>query len=90
MVLITKGRGKYREIGLVEVIWKVCAYIMNNILWDTITLWDALHRSRQGRGTGTATMEANMDHQLTGLCYEPLFQVFLDVRKAYDSLDIGR
>ena len=73
-----------------EVIWKLCASIMHNSLRSAIILHGALHGVRQIRGIGTATMEANMDHQLTGLCHEPLFQVFLDVRKAYDSLDIGR
>ena len=30
MVIITKNRGDYRGISLVEVIWKVCALISNN------------------------------------------------------------
>ena len=38
---------------------------------------------------GTLTLEEKMDQYLTGLCHEPLLQVFLDVRKAYDSLDRG-
>ena len=57
MVLITKGGGGYRGIVLVEVIWKVCAPIVNNILQSTITLHDALHGFRMGRGTGTAIVE---------------------------------
>ena len=32
-------------------------------------------------------MEENLSQQLAGLCHDPLLQVFLDVRKAYDSLD---
>ena len=55
---------------------------MNNILQSSITLYDALHGSIQGRGVGTATMEANLAQQLARLCYEPRFQVFLDVRKS--------
>ena len=31
-----------------------------------------------------------MEQQLAGIVHEPLFQVFLDVRKSYDSLDRGR
>ena len=31
-----------------------------------------------------------MDQQLAGLAHEPLFQVFLDIDKAYDSLDKER
>ena len=86
-MLITKGGGECIGIGLVEVIRKVCASIMNNRLWAVINLNDILHGFRQGRGTATAIMEENLDQQLAGLCHDPLFQVFLDVQKAYDSLD---
>ena len=41
-------------------------------------------------GAGIATMEANLSHQLVGLCHEPLFQVLLNVRKPYHSLYRGR
>ena len=52
-----------------------------------MTLHDALHRFREGRGTGTATLEAKLAQKLVGLVHELLFQVFLDVWKAYESLD---
>ena len=35
-------------------------------------------------------MEANPAQQIAGMVHEPLFWVFIDVRKAYNSLDIGR
>ena len=35
-------------------------------------------------------MEAKLAHQLEGIAHEPLFQVFLDVREVYDSLDRAR
>ena len=35
-------------------------------------------------------MEAKLAHKLTGMCHEPLLQVFLDVRKSYEFLDRGR
>ena len=50
-------------------------------------LHNTLHGSREGRGTGTATMDTNLEQQLAGLAHKPLFQVFLGVRKAYDLLD---
>ena len=43
MVLIPKGGGYYRGIGILEVIWKVCASIMNNQLRSAITLHNKLH-----------------------------------------------
>ena len=42
---------------------------------------------QRGGGTGTATLETNLDQQLAGIEHDPLFQVFLDIRKAYNSLD---
>ena len=38
---------------------------------------------------GTATLEAKIAQHLVGLAHETLFQVFLDVRKAYDVLNRG-
>ena len=64
MVLIPKGKREYRGIGLVETIWKVCTSIVNSRLRSSIVLHDVIHGLRQGRGTGTAIMEAKMDQQL--------------------------
>ena len=89
MVLISKGSGEYRCIGLVETIWKVCTSIVNSRLRSSIVIHDVLHGFRQGRGTGTAIMEAKLEQQLSGIVHDPLFWVFINVRKAYDSLDRG-
>ena len=35
-------------------------------------------------------MEAKLEQQLAGILHKPLFKVFIDVRKAYSSLDRGR
>ena len=60
MVFLPKGRREYREIGLVEVVWKVCATVVNFRLKKSVTLQNALHGFRAGRGTVTATLEANL------------------------------
>ena len=52
-------------------------------------LHDSLHGFRVDWGRGMEILEEILDQQLVGLVHEPLFQVFLDVRKAYDSLDRG-
>ena len=59
LVLIPKGKREYRGIGMVEVTWKVVAVILHSRLTKGITFHDALHISREGRGTGTATLKAN-------------------------------
>ena len=90
MALIPKGKGEYMEIGLVEVLWKVCTVVVNCRLKRSVVLYDALHRFRTGRGMGTAMLEANLYQQLVGISHEHIFQLFLNVQKAYDSLDQER
>ena len=60
MVLIAKGGKEYRIIGLVEVMWKVVAKILNFQLTSSITFHDFLHKFRAGRVTGNATLEAKL------------------------------
>ena len=67
VVLITKGQKDYREIGLVEVMWKVVVAILNRRLTTSITFHDFLHGFWAGRGTGTATLEAKTLQQLAAL-----------------------
>ena len=44
LVLIPKGKKDYRGIGLVEVIWKVVAAILNRRFTASITYHDFLTR----------------------------------------------
>ena len=89
MVLIPKGKGEFRGIGLVEVIWKLLTLILHRRL-TTIELHDVLHGFREGRGTGTATLEAKLLQQLAAMREEVLYVIFLDLTKAYDALDRSR
>ena len=56
VVMIPKGRKEYRGIGLVELIWKIVAAILNRWLATSITYHDFLHVFRAGRVTGTANL----------------------------------
>ena len=69
---------------------KVCAALVNCWLNRCVLLHNFLHRFRRGRGTGIATLEAKLAQKLAGLAHDPLFQVFLDIYKAHDSLDRER
>ena len=73
-----------------EVMWKVVAAILNFRLTASITFHDFLHGFRAGRGTGTATLEANLLQQLAASGEEVLYVIFLDLHKAYDTLDSSR
>ena len=67
VVLILKGGGDYRGIGLVEMVWKAVAVILNRRFTASITYHDFLHGFRAGGGTGTATLEAKLLQQLEAL-----------------------
>ena len=58
LVLIPKGKKDYWGIGVVEVMWKVVAAIINRRFTASITYPNVLHGFRAGRDTGTATLEA--------------------------------
>ena len=64
VVLISKRKREYHGIGLVEVMWKVVAAILNKRLTASITFHDLLHRFRVGCSTGTVTLEAKLLQQL--------------------------
>ena len=70
--------------------WKVVADILNSRLTAYITFHNFLHGFRAGCGTGTATIEAKLLHQLEVLRNEVLYVIFLDLHKAYYALDRSR
>ena len=90
VVLIPKGGGDYRVIGLVEIIWKVVAVILNHRFIATITYHDSFHGFREGRGTGTATLEVKLIQKVVALREAVLRAIFLDPQKAYNALDRSR
>ena len=55
-----RGGGGYHSIGLVGMIWKAVAVIINRRFTAAITYHNFLHGFRSGRGTGTATLEVNL------------------------------
>ena len=46
-----------------------------------------LHGFREGRGTGTASIKSKLIHQLIATKIEVLYEVFLYLKKSYDSFD---
>jgi hypothetical protein len=80
-------RGKYRGIALLEVVYKLVSTIIHLRLQDAIEFHPALHGFLQGRGTGTCILEAKLQMQLAFYTCQPLYQIFIDLSKAYDTLD---
>jgi hypothetical protein len=54
---------------------------------DNIQLHSALHGFRPVSGTGTASIEFKLRMQLATIHQCPLYAIFIDLHKAYDSLD---
>ena len=79
--------GKFRGIALLEVLYKLVSTIINSRLKRTINFDDSIHGFRAGRGTGTAITEAKLRMQLHASKSDPLYIVFVDLNKAYDTLD---
>jgi hypothetical protein len=90
LVFVPKSSGGVRGIGLLEVIWKLCTSIVDARLKASIPIHDSLHGFRSQRGTGTAILELILQMQLSEIQNRPLFLIFLDLKKAYDTLDRER
>ena len=67
VVLIHKGKGGFQGIGLVEVLCKAVASLLNHCLVAVITYPDVIHSFWAVRGTGTAALEANLLQQLMAM-----------------------
>ena len=76
----------YPGIGLIEVLWKVNVIIFGRLLEDSIEFNDILHGFRAKRGMGTATFKANLFQNIAGLYQEVLYEIFMDIHKAYYAL----
>ena len=70
--MIPKGKVDYHGIGLVDIMFKVVAKILNRRLTASITYHDFLHGFRAGRRICTATLEAKLLQQLSALMEEVL------------------
>ena len=87
VVLILKGGGEYRGTGLVEVVWKAVAAIINIRFTFSTTYRNSLHGFWEVRGFGTATLKIKLFQQVTAM---RLHTTFLDMHKAYYAFDRSR
>ncbi len=86
VVLLPKGSGNFRGIGLLDPCWEVVEKIMVRRM-GAIDFQPYLHGGMPERGTGTAMIEAKLAQQLAWVEQEPLYQIFADLRKAYNHLN---
>ena len=91
LILLPKAvEGQFRGIGLLEIVWKLISRIIDTRIKEAVQFHDCLHGFRARRGTGTAIIEAKLLQQLASIEQAPLYKIFLDLKKAYDTLDRER
>ena len=85
-ILIPKGEGNFHRTGLVKFLWKTVTGILNRRLAEAIQFHDTLHGFCTVKGTGNASLEADLLQQLMDMSEEALYDILLDLHKAYESL----
>ena len=86
MVLIPKGITNTRGIGLLETLWKVVEALIDTRLRVSLQFHYVLHGFRAGIGMRKDIMEPKLTLELSSVYHEPLFLVFLQLRKAYNTV----
>ena len=81
IVLITKG-GRFRGIGLVEVLWKTITSLLDRWITAAIYFHDALRGFGVGQGMVTAALEDKILQHLTSMREAVIFKVLLYIWKA--------
>jgi exonuclease III len=91
LVLLPKnGSADFRGISLLDCVYKLISTCINTRATRSIQFHEGVHGFRAERGCQTAIYEAKMDataRMESGTTYH---QVFLDLSKAFDTVDRGR
>ena len=91
LVLIPKDNvGGVQGIGLLETVHKLASQIINLRMAEAINFHEDVHGFCRKRGTHTAIGETKIRMQMATSQSSTLFQVYLNLRKAYDSINQGR
>ena len=91
LVLIPKPeQGKYRGIALLESVYKLISGLINHRVSAAVQFHDSIHGFRAGRSCSTAILEAKLEMQRARQAGKVYYQVFLDLSKAYDTVDRDR
>ena len=68
---------------------KLIAIIIDRRLADSINFHEIMHGFKYHREKGKATLEDKILQYISGLHHEVLYEIFLYIHKAHDSLDQG-
>ena len=90
LVLIPKGATYTIGIVLLDTLWKVVEALVDTRLRASLQMHDILHMFRARRGMRTAIIELFFPQELASIDQDTLCLVYLDLRKAYDTVDRDR
>ena len=93
LVLIPKSQqNQFRGIALLDVFYKLVSRIIHIRINNNVDYHNAIHGFRQNRGTTTAISELKLAMRSTRMDKNrnPRYTIFLDLTKAYDTLDRSR
>ena len=72
-----------------EPFWKAVDILIDKRI-KIIRFHDSIHGFLGGRGTGTEIIEAKLAQQLAYIKQAPFYEIFLDLRKAFNAMDMNR
>ena len=87
VIINPKAKGYFRGIGLIKFLWTAEASLLNLRIMAEIIYHNALNGFWAGRGMVTTAFKAKMLQHLTAMREAVIFEVFLDLQKAYNALD---
>ena len=67
LLLIPKGNGDTRGVGLLDVVWKVVEAVIDTHIKTVVKFHGFLHGFCAGIGTGTAIMEIKFAQELASV-----------------------
>ena len=90
LVLISKLTINRRCIVLLESLIKVMEALIDTCIRASLQMHNVIHGFMDGRGTGTDIMDLKLAQELASIDQDPLFLIFLDLRKDYGTMDRDR
>ena len=65
---LPKREGGYWGMGLVDLVWKICATVVNCRIKRIVTLHNTLDGFRAGKGTGKERLRSKVGTEVDGDC----------------------